>query len=97
MKTSVVYLLHFERPISERHTCQHYLGSCTDLVERMGEHLAGRGARLTQVALERGIGFYVVSTWLGDKTVERMLKKRKMGKRLCPYCQGKTVGVGYEY
>ena len=54
-----VYLLHFQRPISTHHTCQHYLGFALDLDARLAEHLSGRGARLTQVALERHIDFVV--------------------------------------
>ena len=82
----VVYLLHFERPISNGHTCQHYLGWCLDLDARIAAHRAGRGARLTQVAIERGIDFEVVATWAGDRTVERRLKNRKESPRLCPIC-----------
>lgn len=82
----LVYLIHFERPISERHTCQHYLGWCLDLVERLAMHRAGHGARLTQVAVERGIGFEVVRTWPGDRTLERLLKDRNNSPKLCPIC-----------
>src|SRR5262245_43612347 len=82
----LVYLLHFERPISKHHTCQHYIGWCLDLVERLALHRAGRGARLTQVAVERGIGFEVVRTWPGDRVLERLLKDRKGAPKLCPIC-----------
>lgn len=82
----LIYLLHFARPISERHTCQHYLGWCLDLNERLAAHRAGHGSRLTQVAVERGIGFEVVRTWVGSRDFERHLKNRKQGPRLCPMC-----------
>ena len=36
------YLLHFERPTSPAHTCQHYLGFAEDLASRLREHAAGR-------------------------------------------------------
>jgi hypothetical protein len=81
-----IYLLHFERPISRKHTCQHYLGWALDLAARIAEHRNGRGARLTQVALERGIAFEVVRTWPGDRAFERKLKHRKESPRLCPLC-----------
>ena len=81
-----VYLLHFDAPISDRHTCQHYLGYAGDLAARLAEHAAGRGARLTQVALERGIGWKLAATWPGDRSTERRLKNRKCGPRLCPVC-----------
>lgn len=82
----LIYLLHFARPISDAHTCQHYLGWCRDLPARMAAHRAGTGARLTQVALERGIDFEVVRTWPGSREFERRLKERKEGPRLCPVC-----------
>jgi predicted GIY-YIG superfamily endonuclease len=82
----LVYLLHFERPISDRHTCQHYIGWCLDLVRRLAVHRAGQGARLTQVAVQRGIGFEVVRTWPGSRELERLLKDRKEGPALCPIC-----------
>ena len=81
-----VYLLHFAQPISPAHTCQHYLGWALDLDVRMAAHRAGRGSRLTQVALERGIGFVVAQTWPGDRTLERRLKDRKEAPRMCPLC-----------
>ena len=81
-----VYLLHFERPICPTRPCQHYLGYTIDLDARLAEHRAGRGARLTQVAVERGIAFEVVRTWAGDRTFERRLKHRKESPRLCPVC-----------
>lgn len=58
-----VYLLHFERRISPRHTCQHYIGWTPDLEHRLDQHDHGNGARLTAVAAERGIGFELARTW----------------------------------
>lgn len=58
-----VYLLHFDRPISPNHTTQHYIGWTLDLAERIHHHEMGNGARLTEVAAERGIGFEVARTW----------------------------------
>lgn len=84
----MVYLLHFDRPISERHTCQHYLGSTDDLAQRLQHHREGRGSRLCQVAMERGIAFTLVRTWEGGREKERQLKSWKMGNRLCPVCSG---------
>ncbi len=85
-QTSVVYLLHFDRPISENHTCQHYLGSCVDLDERVHEHRTNPDARLLQVAKERGIGFTVVRIWAGGRQLERQLKSLHNGRKLCPVC-----------
>lgn len=83
---SVVYLLHFERPISPDHTTRHYLGWTNDLYRRLRAHEQGRGARLTQVALERGISWQLVAIWPGDRGYERLLKRRKCAPRLCPIC-----------
>ena len=81
------YLLHFERPIAPgRHTAQHYLGFTDDLPQRLADHRAGRGARLTEVAKERGIAFYVVGLWPGGRDVESALKRKHNGRRLCPIC-----------
>jgi predicted GIY-YIG superfamily endonuclease len=87
------YLLHFERRISERHTTQHYIGyTKRSLRERIADHRAGRGARLTQVAKQRGIGFICVRTWSkASRRFERQLKNRKEGPVLCPLCQGKPI------
>ncbi len=88
---SVVYLLHFHAQIAPgRHTCQHYIGfaKIKDFAERIEEHRSGRGARLTQVAHERGIGFTLAHVWYGDRRFERRLKNRKMAPRMCPICRG---------
>jgi predicted GIY-YIG superfamily endonuclease len=82
------YLLHFQKPISPAHTCQHYVGWAEDIQQRIAEHRAGRGARLTQVAKERGIDFAVVRVWPDtERTHERKLKNRKNAPRLCPICR----------
>jgi len=93
MRTDKVYQLHFDRPISSAHTTQHYIGSAADVEARLAEHRAGTGARLTQVANERGIGYSVVRTWDAPdgkgRQLERQLKNQKQGPRLCPICEAK--------
>ena len=88
-----IYLLHFDEPISERHTTQHYLGWAEQLGPRIDLHLKGRGAVLTAVARERGIGFRVVRVWRGSRCDERWLKDRKNAPRLCPCCAKKPQEV----
>lgn len=85
-----VYLLHFNRPICpEGHTTQHYLGSTLrPIEERIAEHAAGRGARLCEVAAERGITFRVARTWEGSWVEEQKLKRRHNSPKLCPICNG---------
>jgi len=92
-QTRVVYLLHFDKPISDNHTCQHYLGSCTDLDDRMREHRDNPDARLLQVAKERGIGFRVVRVWAGGRQLERQLKNLHNGKKLCPVCTAQKSSI----
>lgn len=84
-----VYLLHFEKPISENHTTQHYLGYTTSLKKRIQEHHDGTsGVRLLQVAKEREINFTVVRIWRdGTRKLERSLKDGRHGSRLCPVCK----------
>lgn len=87
----MVYLIHFNQPISPDHTCQHYIGYTRSLKKRIAEHKAGLGARLCQVANERGIDYQVVKTWSdGTRKLERQLKNRKNGLKLCPVCRGKN-------
>ncbi|MFN8493116.1 MAG: hypothetical protein U0350_36270 [Caldilineaceae bacterium] len=62
-----VYLLHFLRPISDKHTCQHYIGSTEALRWRLGKHRADPDARLLQVAKERGIEFTPARVWSGAR------------------------------
>jgi predicted GIY-YIG superfamily endonuclease len=92
------YLLHFSQLISPAHTCQHYLGWTPGAVaDRLAEHAAGRGARLTQVAIERGIAWRLVRTWEGEtRTDERRHKRGAHGRRLCPLCRASGGQKGGE-
>lgn len=89
---AIVYLLHFERRISDKHTTQHYIGYTTSLKKRVQEHRDGTsGVRLLQVAKERGIGFEVIRTWSdGTRKLERSLKNGRHGSRLCPICKARV-------
>lgn len=83
-----IYILHFSRPICpDRHTCQHYTGSCTDLAVRIQSHKSGHGARLVQVANERGISFTVARVFVAaGRDAERWLKSMKNTPSYCPVC-----------
>jgi len=83
-----VYLLHFIEPY--RHA-RHYLGVADDLSARLDEHRRGAGARLTAVVLEHGGSWVVARTWVGGRRLERKLKARHSGVRLCPICGGKIT------
>lgn len=83
-----VYLLHFDSPISPDHTTQHYVGYTDHLRDRLELHAIGRGARLTQVARERGIGWRLVRTWPdGGRTLERRIKRARHVPDFCPVCR----------
>lgn len=94
---ATIYLLHFSRPISDKHTTQHYLGFAGKGIQRrLAEHESGAGARLTQVAKERGIGWTVARTWTGagsTRTEERRLKNLHAAPRLCPICRAAKKGA----
>jgi hypothetical protein len=84
-RTSTVYLLHFARPIGH---AQHYMGSTSDLEQRLADHAAGgsRGGRLPQVFAEAGIAFELARTWPGGRLRERQLKRQGGHARKCPVC-----------
>ena len=85
-----VYVLHFKDRIgSEKHSAAHYIGWTNRTVpERVEDHKAGHGARLTQVANEKGIEYYAVQDWPGNRDIENQLKLAS-AKRLCPECTAK--------
>jgi hypothetical protein len=90
-----VYLLHLDQPLprgvspaGKALQAGHYIGWTDDLIGRMMAHSEGKGARLTQVCVERGINFRLARTWDGmNRRFERMLKtKIKRAPWLCPIC-----------
>lgn len=81
---ATVYLLHLTKPMCH---ARHYIGWAQDLENRLDHHRNGTGARMLQVAEERGIDFDLVRTWEDqDKTFERRLKNQHNAPRLCPIC-----------
>jgi predicted GIY-YIG superfamily endonuclease len=79
----IVYLLHFSQPYQH---ARHYTGWTEDLIERLGEHASGRGARLTAVIRQAGIGFTLVRTCEGTRATERAIKNAGGAVRYCPLC-----------
>lgn len=77
-----VYLIHFA---VRYHHAGHYLGYSSDLEARIQAHRMSQGARLMEVVNEVGINWQVVRVWPeGDYELERALKARHNGPRLCP-------------
>ena len=94
-----IYLLHFARRINPTRPARHSVSDAEDIAQRLAEHAAGRGARLTQVAIERGITWEVARTWDGpdaDRTRERQMKRWKHSPRLCPVCRASGRSRGGE-
>jgi hypothetical protein len=82
-----IHLLHLDPPLAH---ARHDLGSADDLEQRLREHASGQGARLTAVALQRGITWRMVRTWRGTRSDERRLKSRHTTPRLCPECRAQA-------
>jgi predicted GIY-YIG superfamily endonuclease len=78
-----IYLLHFDRPLGH---ARHYTGWTRDLVRRLARHGRGQGARLLQVAHERGIKWTLAATWAGTRADERKKKDSGSARRYCPIC-----------
>ncbi|EAZ88605.1 GIY-YIG nuclease family protein [Crocosphaera chwakensis] len=83
---SYVYILHFQRPISPYHTAQHYVGFTKDIDQRIREHRKGRGSRFCAVAKERDISFTLAELLMGERSLEKAIKRQKNTKIFCPVC-----------
>jgi predicted GIY-YIG superfamily endonuclease len=85
---ALIYILHFDEPICH---ARHYVGVTSDegLIERLKRHATGRGARLTQVCLERGVNWKLgglIRTTGHPRIDEDRIKQIKHHKRYCEYC-----------
>lgn len=83
------YLLHFSEPLKH---ARHYAGFAeTDIDNRVEQHRQGRGARITQVAVQAGIALELVRIWPDrDRRFERKLKDGSLTE-LCPLCKPASV------
>jgi hypothetical protein len=81
---NLVYTLHLWPPLGH---AAHYTGKAERrLAQRLTDHALGRGARLTQVQIERG-GFWVLAqTQAGGRALERRLKQHGATRR-CEVCK----------
>ena len=84
-----VYLFHFHQPLgnpaNRRAQASHYVGFAEDLEARLEAQLAGRGAKIVQAAIGRGIGFDIYH-WPACLAVEKLIKARKQTSVYCPKC-----------
>jgi hypothetical protein len=86
MIRGLVYTLHLWPPIAH---AKHYTGLARSekrLPERLADHALGRGARLTQVQVERGGSWVLARTEPGGADRERQLKKHGAARR-CEVCK----------
>ena len=83
MSRSVIYTLHLWPPLGH---AKHYTGSSRNLPERLTDHALGRGARLTQVQVERGGSWVLAQTQPGGRLTERRLKQHGATRR-CEVCK----------
>jgi hypothetical protein len=86
MSRSLVYTLHLWPPVAH---AKHYTGTARNekrLPERLADHALGRGARLTQVQVERGGSWVLAQTEPGGTSRERQLKQRGAARR-CQVCK----------
>jgi hypothetical protein len=85
MSRNVVYTLHLWPPLGH---AGHYTGSTIErrLAQRLTDHALGRGARLTQVQVERGGSWVLAQTQPGGRTTERRLKQHSATRR-CEVCK----------
>ena len=81
-----VYTLHLDPPLGH---AKHYTGFGKDLQARLAEHEQGRGARLTQVQLERGGTWRLASAEPGTRDREAQLKERGATRR-CGICKAEA-------
>ena len=81
----VVYTLHLWPPLGH---AGHYTGTTPErrLAQRLTDHALGRGARLTQVQVERGGTWVLAQTQPGGRTTERRLKQHGATRR-CQVCR----------
>jgi hypothetical protein len=86
MSRGLVYTLHLWPPLAH---AKHYTGLATSkrrLPERLADHALGRGARLTQVQVERGGSWVLAQTEPGWGDRERQLKQHGASRR-CEVCK----------
>lgn len=84
-RTGYIYVLHFDNKLSH---AEHYIGCTTQPKDRLISHASGRGSRICQVLIERGIGWRLGMLATCSLTEMRLLErqlKRQHGAQ--PYCE----------
>lgn len=77
-----VYLIRLNEPLKRsKGGAIYYLGSASNLYNRIEQHRNGQGSRFMQVAKERNIGFEVVRIWRCQTVKEARLLEQKLKAR----------------
>lgn len=88
----MLYLLHSTVPVggTGSNSARHYLGWCQEngLARRLRQHRTGtKGAALTRAFRQAGGTLLLARTWpMGDRTLERRIKRQHNLPRWCPLC-----------
>lgn len=85
-QVGTVYVLCFSRQLKH---AKHYIGFVSaDLENRLQEHHAGRGARITRAAVAQGIVLRLAAKFEGvTRRTEVFLKNQGGATRWCPVCR----------
>lgn len=87
-----IYVLHFDDPL---HHARHYTGCTLQLRDRLSAHAQGRGSRLCEVLLARGLhwtlGGLMTCSIQQMRRIERGIKDRHNGPQFCQTCMGEKV------
>lgn len=95
-----IYVFRFSEPLGdpERPRCsaRYYVGwTEKEVEERLQDHLAGRGAKITAAAVAQGIELEVIWTQPGTRLLERRIKLtghfERFENRTQPYTPKKEV------
>jgi hypothetical protein len=89
-----LYLLHLNQRLGRegRNGAEHYLGWTprAELLERLRAHGTSSGARMLEVARQRGIGWHVGMVARGTPGDERRLKRYGHHDELCWTCAARA-------
>ena len=86
-----VYILHLKRKFPTG-PAQHYVGFApyhygkSTLAKRLGEHAAGKGAKMLAAALRYNIDWEPALVIHANQAVETLIKKMHHTSRICPIC-----------
>ena len=69
-------------------TARHYVGSTSDLAERIEAHAMGKSsaASFTQAAKRAGVSFKVARVLKGGTDIEYKIKRQRNTPKWCPIC-----------